>query len=80
MNLQNIVRFSPIVITAMLLLIAAAIAQNGSPSTMNIPKPPATRAQPVTDNYFGQQVVDPYRWLEDGSSPETQQWVSGQLV
>ena len=47
---------------------------------MNIPKPPATKQQPVIDDYFGQKVVDPYRWLEDGNSPETQQWVSGQLT
>ena len=64
----------------MLLLIATATAQNSSPSTMNIPKPPATKQQPVTDDYFGQKVVDPYRWLEDGSTPETQRWVSGQLT
>jgi prolyl oligopeptidase len=79
MNLHSIVRFSPILLTAMLLLTATALAQNSSSSTMNIPKPPATKQQPVTDNYFGQKVVDPYRWLEDGSTPETQQWVSKQL-
>jgi len=45
---------------------------------MNIPKAPATKQQPVTDVYFGVKVVDPYRWLENGESPETQQWVSEQ--
>lgn len=47
---------------------------------MNIPKPPATKQQPVTDDYFGHRVVDPYRWLEDGSTPETRQWVAEQLA
>jgi len=47
---------------------------------MNIPKPPPTQEQPVTDNYFGQKVVDSYRWLENGSSPETEQWVFRQLA
>ena len=47
---------------------------------MNIPKPPETKQQPVTDDYFGQKIVDPYRWLEDGSTPETQQWVAEQLA
>ena len=47
---------------------------------MNIPKPPATKQQPVTDDYFGHKIVDPYRWLEDGSTPETQQWVAEQLA
>jgi len=59
------------------------MAQNhnsGIPPAMNIPKAPATKQQPVTDDYFGVKVVDPYRWLEDGNSPETQQWVSEQLA
>ena len=47
---------------------------------MNILKPPLTQQQPVTDDYFGHKVVDPYRWLEDGSSPATQQWVAAQLA
>ncbi len=67
----------------MLWLSATAPAQNhnSSPSSaMNIAKPPETKQQPVTDDYFGQKVVDPYRWLEDGSTPETQQWVSAQLA
>jgi len=47
---------------------------------MNIPQPPATKQQPVTDDYFGQTIVDRYRWLEDGNSPESRQWVSEQLA
>lgn len=31
-----------------------------------------------SDDYFGQTVADPYRWLEDDNSPNTQQWVSEQ--
>jgi prolyl oligopeptidase len=63
-----------------LLPISTAMAQNSSTSTMTVPKPPATKQQPVTDDYFGHKVVDDYRWLEDGSSPETQQWVGAQLA
>ncbi len=47
---------------------------------MNIPNPPATKQRPVTDDYFGHRITDPYRWLEDGNSGETQQWVADQLA
>jgi prolyl oligopeptidase len=80
MNLHDVLRYSVTALTATLLAVATAAAQNSNPSTMNIPKPPATKQQPVTDDYFGQKIVDPYRWLEDGSTPETQQWVAEQLA
>ena len=31
---------------------------------------PATRREPVTDEYHGVKVTDDYRWLEDAGSPE----------
>ena len=36
---------------------------------------PTTEKKIVTDNYFGTEVDDPYRWLEDDRSPETEAWV-----
>jgi prolyl oligopeptidase len=40
--------------------------------------PPKARISPVTDNYHGHQVTDPYRWLEDAASAETQQFVEAE--
>ncbi|HCG6558695.1 prolyl oligopeptidase family serine peptidase [Vibrio parahaemolyticus] len=39
---------------------------------------PKTRKDSVVDTYFGHDIADPYRWLEDDRSEETAQWVSGQ--
>jgi prolyl oligopeptidase len=40
--------------------------------------PPAAPIKPVTDTYFGEQVVDPYRWMEDLKSPELLTWMKAQ--
>lgn len=39
---------------------------------------PETKSIAVTDNYFGTEVTDPYRWLEDDRSEETNKWVTTQ--
>jgi prolyl oligopeptidase len=39
---------------------------------------PVTRQGEQVDHYFGQAVADPYRWLEDDRSPETEAWVKAQ--
>jgi prolyl oligopeptidase len=39
---------------------------------------PPTRTVDASDIYFGVKVADPYRWLEDGQSPEVQAWLGAQ--
>lgn len=39
---------------------------------------PETRQDTIVDNYWGTQVPDPYRWLEDDRSAETEAWVVAQ--
>lgn len=39
---------------------------------------PPTRSKVVTDVLHGTEIPDPYRWLEDPSSPETAAWISAQ--
>ena len=41
-------------------------------------KYPETKRDSVYDEYFGVKVHDPYRWLEDDNSPETEEWVKAQ--
>ncbi len=33
----------------------------------------------VVDNYFGEAVADPYRWLEDDNSEQRAEWVDSQI-
>jgi len=39
---------------------------------------PPTKKGDVKDTYFGTEVEDPYRWLEDDNSTETAEWVKTQ--
>lgn len=39
---------------------------------------PEVKKDSVVDNYFGTEVADPYRWLENDTSAETAAWVEAQ--
>jgi prolyl oligopeptidase len=43
-----------------------------------LPSPPPVDADPVIDDYFGTKVTDSYRWLEDGKSTQTRQFIDAQ--
>ena len=43
-----------------------------------IAAPPVAAVRPVSEEYFGSKVTDPYRWLENLQDPEVQKWFKGQ--
>ena len=43
-------------------------------------KPPLAPQKPVVDEVQGHKITDPYRWLENAGSTETQQWVSDEMA
>ena len=47
-------------------------------SKISMKEYPKTEKKEVIDTYFGVEVVDNYRWLEDDRSEETAQWVKQQ--
>jgi prolyl oligopeptidase len=58
------------------LLLAAAPVLAAVFAGVEVPPPPAPRV--VTDTYWGVQVEDPYRFLEDTASPEVQAYMKAQ--
>jgi prolyl oligopeptidase len=60
-----------------LILIMAVSATTASFGQSPI-KYPTTKKGNVVDTYFGTQVNDPYRWMEDDRSDETAAWVKAQ--
>jgi len=47
-------------------------------SSMNLNPYPQTKKEAVIDNYFGTEVSDPYRWLEDDTASDTKAWVAAE--
>lgn len=62
---------SPFFLTVSLLLMTTAFSQ----TKINYPK---TAKGNVVDTYFGVQVKEPYRWLENDTSAATSAWVKAQ--
>lgn len=54
------------------LIYGAAMALSASTALAQKPVPPApvAKVQPVTDTYFGEAIVDRYRWMENDKDPD----------
>jgi prolyl oligopeptidase len=56
----------------------APVFHADSRNSGNAAAPPVAAVRPVTDEYFGVKVVDPYRYMEDLQNPEVAAWFKGQ--
>jgi hypothetical protein len=68
-------KFSIIVVLAILVSIVSMPACQRQDKSVTYP---VTRKADQMDDYFGTQVPDPYRWLEDDRAEEVKSWVQEQ--
>ncbi|HSY93222.1 MAG TPA: prolyl oligopeptidase family serine peptidase [Candidatus Binatus sp.] len=67
--------------SSLFLLAATAYAGDDSKSQSVPPSaPPVAEVKPIIDIFHGTRVLDNYRWLEDGNSPETKKWVEEEMA
>jgi prolyl oligopeptidase len=62
-----------------LFMVAAVWAGDGGQGSAVV-GPPGAEARPLEESFYGTKIVDKYRWLEDGTSPETRKWVAGEMA
>jgi len=67
--LMKVNKHLSIAIALVALLGSATYAQQG---------PPKAPVHEVTDTYFGQKIVDPYRWMEDSKNADFVAWMKAQ--
>jgi prolyl oligopeptidase len=77
----SVALFSLLSLSSFVTMAAVYAGDSKSSSTSStIPAaPPKAEVKPAVDIYHGAKVIDNYRWLEDGNSPETQKWVADEM-
>ena len=60
--------------------VAAVLAADSASTPSPTSGPPIAERKPVQDVIQGHTITDPYRWLENAGSPETQKWVEEEIA
>ena len=68
-------RFHRLLAAAGLILAACVAAPHPSPAA---DAPPVAPVRDVIDEYWGQKIADPYRYMENHKDPQVQAWIKGQ--
>src|SRR5208283_1675075 len=62
---------------ALCILLGTSQFVEGASGSTNLVYPKTKKVEQI-DNYFGTQISDPYRWLEDDNAQDTKAWVEEQ--
>jgi prolyl oligopeptidase len=57
---------------------ALALSAAAARAQQKPPPPPVAPVRPVTDDYFGIKIVDPYRYMENLADPQVLAWIKAQ--
>jgi prolyl oligopeptidase len=75
LRLERLKRGRPWCFGGIVLLAAGVLLSSESPNRSG---PPLAKRDSVVDNFYGTKIADPYRWLEDQSSPQTRNWIDAE--
>ncbi|HLM83378.1 MAG TPA: prolyl oligopeptidase family serine peptidase [Terriglobales bacterium] len=68
-------------LSSLCIMAATVVAAENLQSGKTPPSvPPVAAIKPLSENWYGVNIVDNYRWLEDGNNPETRQWVEQEMA
>lgn len=67
-------------VPSLMLCLAAALHVAQAASFAGVDVPPPLPAAPVTDTYWGVEVADPYRFLENTKEARVQDWLKAQAT
>ena len=73
--------FAPLLLSAAFALGASGASGAGGSEVRpaaDIPPAPVARVEPVSDTYFGETLIDRYRWMENAKDPDWLPYMTGQ--
>jgi prolyl oligopeptidase len=67
-------------IVASVFLLVGTVLAGEEAKTSALASPPKAEKRPLEETLHGVKIVDNYRWLEDGTSLDTQKWVAEEMA